>query len=109
MATAPALPENVIKSFHLMWDKFPGPATLVHKSRTIMAANPVGISLGRVVGIKCSTLPPASSHDGCLGNKALCEGRAQLKKVVTQEHQRMAYWVPIEGYPDYFLHFSSDA
>lgn len=106
MSDTPALPGNVIEAFHLMWSKFPGPVTLVHKSRMIMAANPVGISLGRIPGIKCSTLPPASSHEGCLGNKALSENCAKLKKLVTPEYQRMVYWVPVEGYPDYFLHFS---
>ena len=107
MTNHPALPAEVIRAFHLMWDKFPGPVTLVHRSRLVMAANPVAVSLDREPGVKCSQLPPASAHAGCLGNKTLDEGRAQLKLAVTPEYQRMVYWVPIEGYPEYFLHFST--
>lgn len=108
MSDTPTLPESVIAAFHLMWSKFSRPVTLVHKSRTVMAANAAGIALGRVPGVKCSTLPSTSSHKGCLGNKALSEGRTKLKKLVTPEYECMVYWVPIEGYPDYFLHFSTD-
>ncbi|MDL2306463.1 hypothetical protein LJC48_00330 [Desulfovibrio sp. OttesenSCG-928-C06] len=107
MSDHPSLPQNVIDAFHLMWSKFPGPVTLVHRSRMIMAANPVAVSIGRNPGIKCSQIPPASAHAGCLADKTLDEGLAKLKLMITPEYQRMAYWVPIEGHPEYFLHFST--
>ena len=107
MPEAPTLPTGVIEAFHLMWNKFAGPVTLVHRSRLVMAANPAAVSIGREPGIKCSQLSPASSHAGCLANKALDEGKAKIRLVVTPEYQPMAHWVPIEGYPDFFLHFST--
>ncbi|KOA20108.1 hypothetical protein CLHOM_14780 [Clostridium homopropionicum DSM 5847] len=30
--------KKIIEAFYMMWDSFPGPARLIHKNRTILAA-----------------------------------------------------------------------
>ncbi|WP_281289442.1 hypothetical protein [Sporomusa termitida] len=38
---------KVMEAFELMWGNYPEPATLVHKSREIIAVNAAGRSFGR--------------------------------------------------------------
>ena len=40
------VPQSVIEAFHLMWDEFPEPAQLHHKSRMILAVNKASAALG---------------------------------------------------------------
>ncbi len=51
---------KVIEAFHLMWGGFPEPATLVHKSREVLAVNPACQKIGREKGMNCAKPGPAA-------------------------------------------------
>ena len=38
--------EELIRAFHLTWDRFPGPARLIDKENHVLAVNPGGGSGG---------------------------------------------------------------
>ncbi len=46
---------KIIEAFHLMWGNFPEPATLVHKSKEVIAVNAACEVIGRVKGMNCAT------------------------------------------------------
>lgn len=101
--------ENLKNSFHLMWDHFPEPCTLVHKSKEVIAVNPACDIIGRRVGMICSQHGPAAAHQGCLANKALSEQRAQFRRVSRDDMNLLVFWMPVNGYPDYYIHFGLSA
>jgi hypothetical protein len=63
--------DEVIAAFHLIWDKFPEPVTLVHRSREILAVNEMAKQIGRISGTKCSQIGTPASHRVCKANQAL--------------------------------------
>ncbi len=95
---------KVIEAFKLMWGNFPEPATLVHKSREIIAVNAAGRDFGREEGLNCAKLGP-EPHRGCLANQALATQKPAFSKSKMGEREIISYWLPIEGYPEYFVHF----
>ena len=97
--------EALVSAFHLMWDHFPGPCTLVRKPRIIVAANPVGIKLGRLVGMDCSTHGTAESHKGCLAGMLFKTKLPQCQKTSLNGQEFLKCWLPVDGYPDYYIHF----
>jgi hypothetical protein len=96
---------KVIEAFHLMWDHFPEPATLVHKTREVIAVNPACQSIGRVQGMNCAKHGAPEAHRGCLANQALATQESVFKKGKFGEKEIITYWLPIDGYPEYFIHF----
>ncbi|GAB7081778.1 S1 domain-containing protein [Megalodesulfovibrio paquesii] len=102
--------DAVIQSFELMWGLFPESVMLVHKNRTILAVNRQGRELGVATGIKCSSLNPENLHDAncthCRAAASLREGQA--KWIFGEFHGRKirGFWVPLDGVPDVYLHFS---
>lgn len=42
--------ERILEAFHMMWDNFPGPVRLIHKSKTILAVNEAARSKGFEAG-----------------------------------------------------------
>jgi len=96
---------KVIDAFHLMWGSFPEPATLVHKSREIIAVNVACQNIGRVKGMNCATHGAPEAHRGCLANQALATQQPAFKKVKFGEKEIISYWLPVEGYPELFVHF----
>ncbi len=99
------LDRKVVEAFELMWGKFPEPVTLVHKSREVIAVNSACASFGRNPGVKCNEQGPAEAHSGCLANRALSSQEATYKSMILGDKHIISYWLPIEGYPDYFIHF----
>lgn len=63
--------EELRRNFHVFWDNFPFPATLIHKDRTIVAADRASQSLGCPVGTRCVDMGEKSHHAGCRANVAL--------------------------------------
>lgn len=96
---------KVIEAFQLMWGNFPEPATLVHKSREVIAVNSACASIGRVKGMNCATHGAPEAHKGCLANQALASQQPLFKKGKNGEKEFIAYWLPVDGYPDLFVHF----
>lgn len=94
--------QKVIDAFHLMWDYFPEPVTLVHKSREIMATNPACKLTGQKTGIRCIGMGTPEAHKGCLANQAVDTHKATYTKM---GEKVIAYWLPIDGYPEFYVHF----
>lgn len=97
--------QTLIESFHLMWGNFPEPVMLIHKNREIIAVNALCTSIGRTPGSRCIEQGALEAHAGCLANEALQQQKATYKKIVHGEKNIISYWLPIEGFPEYFIHF----
>lgn len=97
--------DALISAFHLMWGNFPEPATLVHKSREVIAVNAACQAIGRVKGMNCAKHGAPEAHRGCLANQALSSQQPAFKKANSGGKDVIAYWLPIEGYPELFIHF----
>lgn len=100
--------EKVIEAFHLMYDNFPEPAQLAHKSKRIVALNPASEAIGRRPGMICAKHGPPEAHTGCLAVKAVKE--QETKWVIKEDPagQKFAVlWLPVAGHPDFFIHFSA--
>jgi hypothetical protein len=94
------------KAFHLMWGKFPEAVQLTYKDREVVALNEASLKLGRSTGTKCSSRGAPEDHRGCLANQAMSTQQAVFRKMVFKGKEIITYWLPIEGYPDYFIHFA---
>ena len=105
MKTAPSLPQSVLDAFQLMWGNFPEPASLVHKSREVMAANSALQKLGLTPGMNCAQFGDPAAHKGCLAAQALASGKAMYSFSSNDGKDAIGFWLPLEGYPEYFVHF----
>ena len=102
--------EEIRKNFHLFWDNYPSPVMLVHKDRTIIAANKMGQDIGCLVGTRCVDIGEKKHHAGCRANKALREA-AGVREVVYTEYTGQVvdgYWIPLAGRDDLYVHFNND-
>ena len=98
---------EVIKAFHMFWDSYPGVATLVHKSYEIVAANQLAREIGRKPGVICAKLGSPEEHKGCQAKAALKQKQAKWIKKSYPDADRLIFWIPLDGYPDYYVHFSA--
>lgn len=106
MDTIPSLPDSVIDAFHMMWNNFPEPASLVHKSRTVMAVNKAHQKLGILKpGMNCAKLGDPAAHKGCLANKAVASGAATYSYKQIDGKDKLGFWLPLDEYPEFFVHF----
>lgn len=97
--------QKLVDAFQLMWGNFPEPAILVHKSREIIAVNAACATIGRVKGMNCATHGAPEAHRGCLANQALSVQQSAFKKVQFGDKRIISYWLPVDGYPEFFVHF----
>ncbi|MDR1702786.1 MAG: hypothetical protein LBR56_08410 [Sporomusaceae bacterium] len=100
------LDAKVIEAFKLMWGNFPEPVILAHKTREIMAVNKACAKIGRAAGMNCAKIGSPEDHQGCRGNEALATGQAAVAKANVGGKEMLAYWLPLDGYPEYFVHFA---
>jgi hypothetical protein len=101
--------EGLLKAFHLMYDSFPECVQLADKSKRILAVNPAGQAIGRHVDTVCATMGAPEAHRGCLASKAVRERKTQWvfsDRTACGGNRSVTFWLPIEGYPDYFIHFA---
>lgn len=96
--------QEVIRAFHMMWDTFPERARLIHKDRTVPAVNRAAEKIGMTAGDHCYDGRPRSAHRGCLANRALRENTGMYS--ASPEGARMPFWIPVDGVPDVYVHFS---
>lgn len=98
---------ELLKAFHMMWDHFPEPCRLIHRSREVVAMNPPCAAIPREVGSICAQEPPLEKHRGCRAGEALETHRAQtLYGRRADGTEATAYWLPVDGYPDFYVHFA---
>ncbi len=98
---------KLLEAFELMWGAYPGPASLVHRSKTIMAANAVCQAGGRTPGMKCSAWVSPDNHRGCQAERTLREQIPCYKEVRKENGVWRVYWLPIPGHPDFYIHFTT--
>jgi len=98
---------EIVKAFHLMWDIFPSPTTLLRKDRTVLACNPAAMEKGFRVGTRCFQFSGGTSvHKHCKANVALREGAPQRSIVHSAVNKTVtdSYWLPLAGEKDLFVH-----
>lgn len=95
--------EKVIEDFHMMWDNFPASVRLIHKNRTILAANEEARNMGFEVGVKCFNVGVSESHRGCKANETLSSKKGQGDKT---EEGRIRYWLPVKECEDIYVHIT---
>lgn len=101
------LPSTAMDAFHMMWGNFPESVLLIHKSREIIAQNKAADVMGVLKpGMKCSSVGTPETHKGCLANKALAKKKAAHVFIPLDDGHAVGFWIPLEGYPEYYLHFS---
>jgi hypothetical protein len=105
-----AVSEETQRNFHLFWDNFPFPVMLVHKDRTIVDRNKAGEAVGYIIGSRCADMGSKEDHRGCLANQALLEHTAKRVVGYVKPAQAVfdAYWVPLAGSDELYLHFFTD-
>lgn len=86
----------------------PAPASLVHKSRTIIAVNEACRAGGRNPGMNCAQWNSPEQHRGCLANRMLKEQQPFYKEVRRVDGVCRVYWLPVSDYPDFYLHFTTE-
>lgn len=97
---------EVIKAFHIMFDNYPESAMLIDRERNIIAVNKIAPSTGRTEGIKCAAVQPLEQHKGCKLNAAIETTETTYRKKIGALGDVVSFWVPIDGCPEYFVHFS---
>ena len=76
------------------------------RDSNIIAANKVAPSTGRIEGNKCALVEPLEQHKGCRAEEAWKNGEASYRKKVGKLGDVVSFWIPVDGYPDYLVHFS---
>lgn len=100
--------ERAVAAFNLIWSKYPEPAMLIHKSKKVAAVNQACRDFGREAGKVCATYGAPEDHQDCLANQSMSAGKAMyLKRKLSDELEMTVYWLPLEGCPDYYIHFSA--
>jgi hypothetical protein len=56
--------------------------------------------------MKCNTLGDPKCHAGCLAQKALTAKQPEYRYSKNGDWERIGFWIPLEDYPDFFLHFT---
>lgn len=97
--------DELVTAFYLMWEKFPEPVTLVHKSKEVVAVNSACQLVGREQGMNCAKQGAPEAHRGCLAHKAIQAQQPAWRKLQYGEKEVISYWLPVPGYPDFFIHF----
>lgn len=101
--------ESVFEAFHLMWGNFPAEVTLVRKNREVVAVNKALQASGRIKpGMFCSREGSPDDHKNCKANKALEACRPEHIYFMAGENPAVAFWVPLAGSNDLFVHFLVD-
>jgi hypothetical protein len=97
--------EKIIEAFYMMWDNFPGIVRLIHKNRTVLAANEVARSKGFEVGVQCNKVGTPEDHKGCRAHLALSTKTGQAVK---SGEGKVRYWLPVKGSDEVYVHFTVD-
>jgi hypothetical protein len=57
----------------------------------------------------CAKHGPPEAHKGCLANKAVKDQKATwatFPKTIPDGQAPVAFWLPVDGSPDFFIHFA---
>ena len=98
------------QNFHINWDNFPFPVMLIQKDRMILAINKTAQKMGIPEGTQCFNLADGSVCKGCQAGHALKEQNTKRKVSYHATFKKVidAYWVPLAGQDNLYLHFNID-
>ena len=101
---------EILSNFHLFYDNFPAPVTLVHKDRTILAMNKTAEAVGYQTGIRCIDMGKKEHHKVCQANKALSEQTATRLVAYFDFAGAVldTYWIPLAGSDELYIHYAAD-
>jgi hypothetical protein len=99
---------KLVEAFTLMWGTYPAPASLVHKSRTIIAVNEACRLGGREPGMNCAKWGTPDRHKGCRASRAIREQKAFHRETADAGGVFRVYWLPVPDYPDVYVHFTTE-
>ncbi len=97
---------ELIKEFLSVWENYPYPAALIHKSKIIIAANKASIRGGRMPGMNCSKWGSLALHRGCLAARTLEEQIPLNRESRNKKEIKRFCWLPLSQFPDYYIHFT---
>jgi hypothetical protein len=84
--------------------QFPIKGSVDSKRRTVLAVNKAAEKEGLTIGGKCWANTPKEIHAVCKADVALKEQKGVY--ALNADKSLMAYWIPVEGYADTYMHFS---
>ena len=98
-------PKNIIDAFYLIWENYPEPAMLVHKNEQVAAANPACSGQGHKIHCLSLDYGVTPKQNQELAGQALADQRPMFVKKRRKQAEITIYWMPVNGYPDYYIHF----
>ena len=104
----PTIAQETIDAFEQMWGPFPEPVMLIHKDRTVLAANQMARAAGIQIETKCFSYNPEGvkgCSKGCQAAMALREHRPVVSEGEKNGAQVRAYWMPLAEAPEVYVHF----
>jgi hypothetical protein len=101
--------EEIIAGFHALFDNFPEPVMITQKSRVMIAVNKKAAQFGLVPGNRCADLGKPEQHEGCRLSIAADTGKPVSISYDGPFGRAYGYWVPVDGRPDWMLHFGVGA
>ncbi len=100
------LEEKIVEAFQMMWGRYDEPVRLIHRSFRIVAGNDAYMANGGVTGVKCNAAHP-ELHKACRAMEALKGNSTKTVVSSINGDPCTSYWIPVSGYPDYYIHFSN--
>lgn len=98
--------QGLIQAFQMMWGNYPEPVALIHRSFRVVAGNDTYLKIGGQTGGKCNAVNP-ELHRGCKAMEALKEQQTKSRAITINDTEWIAYWVPVRGCEDYYVHFTN--
>lgn len=95
--------EELIEAFHMLWDNFPGPVRLINRNHMVVAANPLAMEKGFVVGCCCARVGEPSSHKGCKAADMIKTGCAKQDR---PDSDRIRGWIPLLDHTELYVHYT---
>lgn len=99
--------KDLICAFEAMWGKYPEPVRLINNKFMIVGVNEAYKNLGGTTGVRCNTLLTPEFHKGCKAMKSLKTQETQTIVSKDDKSEWTTYWIPVQGYPEYFIHFTN--
>lgn len=91
-----------IKSFHLYWDNFTGPARLLTREHLILAVNEAAKEKGFNEGGLCSRVPSKENHRACKLDRCFEDGTCAFDQV---SEGKVRCWTVLKD-TDLVVHFT---
>lgn len=98
--------KELVKAFHMMWDNYNEQVRLIDRKFRVVAGNKAYMAFGGLTNVPCNIGNP-ELHKGCKAMACLKNNETMIKSSEVNGVKWDSYWVPVEGYPDYYVHFTN--